>query len=240
MSVPRWALRDRDPDAREAMDDPGCDPEVLARTYARFDLVNAAVSGRGALYRRWIRPRLRAGRHVRLLDVGTGGADLPRRLLRWAARDGGGLRVVAIDPDARAMAYARGLGPVPGLELRQATTGDLVASGERFDVVVSNHVLHHLSPAELGAVLADSERLTAPGGVAVHGDIARSPLAYAAFAAATWPLQPTLLRGTLIRPDGLASIRRSSTPAELAAAAPPGWSVRRGLPSRLELVREAP
>lgn len=233
-------LRERDADARELMDAPDCDPVVLARTYARFDLVNAVVSGRGAIYRRWVRPRLRAGATVRLLDVGTGGADLPRRMLRWGARDGGRLEVVAIDPDARAIAFARDRPPVPGLELRQAATGDLVAAGERFDVVISNHVLHHLTAGELGAILADSEALLAPGGVAVHADIARSALGYLGFAAGTLPFEPTLLRRTYIRADGLTSIRRSHTPAELAAAAPAGWSVRAGVPSRLELVRRMP
>ncbi|MCR8671544.1 methyltransferase domain-containing protein [Agrococcus sp. HG114] len=231
-------LRRRDPDAREAMDDPACDEAALARTYARFDLVNAVVSGRRAVYRRWVRPRLRAGGVVRLLDVGTGGADLPRRLLRWAAD--GELRVVAIDPDPRAIAFARSLPPLPGLELRQAMTGDLVAARERFDVVLSNHVLHHLTGAELGAILADSEALLSPGGVAVHGDIARSPLAFAAFAAGTLPFEPTLLRGTFIRADGLASIRRSHTAAELARALPTGWAVRRSTPFRYELVRHSP
>lgn len=238
--MPLGPLRERDAHVRERMDDPGCDPDVLARTYARFDLVNAVVSGRRAIYRRYVRPRLRAGEAVRMLDIGTGGADLPRRMLRWAARDGGRLEAVAIDPEPRAIAYARTQPPVPGLELRQAATGDLVADGERFDVVVSNHVLHHLTPRELGAILADSEALLAPGGVAVHADIARSALAYAGFALGTLPLEPTLLRGTLIRGDGLISIRRSHTPAELAAAAPAGWSVRRGVPSRLELVRLDP
>ncbi len=233
-------LRRRDADAREAMDDPACDPVALARTYARFDLVNAVVAGRGALYRQRVLPRLRAGGAVRLLDVGTGGADLPRRLLRWAAREPGRLEVVAIDPDPRAIAYARGLEPMQGLELRQTTTSALVEAGERFDVVVSGHVLHHLTGRELGAILADSERLVAPGGVAVHGDIARSPLAYLAFAAGTLPFERTLLRGSFIRADGLASIRRSHTPAELAAAAPRGWRVQPGFPSRLELIWAAP
>lgn len=232
-------LRRRDPDVREEMDDPACDPAALERTYARFGIVNAVVSAPRTVYRQWVRPRLRAGGTVRLLDVGTGGVDLPRRMLRWAAADGD-LRVVAIDPDPRSIAYARSLPPVRGLELRQATTLDLARAGERFDVVLSNHVLHHLSGAELGAILADSEALLRRGGVAVHGDIARSALAYAAFAAGTAPFEPTLLRGTFIRADGLASIRRSHTARELAAVAPPGWCVRRGFPARLELVRRAP
>lgn len=237
-------LRERDADARELMDDPDADPVVLARTYARFAPVNAVVSGRGAVYRQWIRPLLVArapdAEPLRVLDVGTGGGDLPRALLRLAARDGFAISVLAIDPDPRAIAAAASRPPVAGLELRQTGTRALAVAGERFDVVLSNHVLHHLAPRELGAILADSERLTASGGVVVHGDIARSPLAYAAFALGTLPFEPTLLRRTFIRPDGLASIRRSHTPTELAAAAPPGWTVRGAIPWRLELVWRAP
>ena len=50
----------------------------------------------------------------------------------------------------------------------------------------------------------------------------------------------TLLRGSLIRADGLTSIRRSHTAAELAATVPAGWRLRRAVPSRLEVLREAP
>ncbi len=234
------SLRERDPGAHELMDDADCDPVTLARTFDRFAIVNAVVSDQRSLYRRWIRPRLRGGEALRLLDVGTGGGDLPRRMLRWAERDGGGLTAVGIDPDERAIAAARAQPPLAGLELRRVSTRELVATGERFDLVVSNHVLHHLTAAELGSILVDSERLTAPGGAVVHGDIARSPLAYAAFAAATLPLQPTLLRDTLIRVDGLASIRRSHTAAELAPAMPPGWTARSRPPARLELSWRAP
>ncbi|WP_240665853.1 methyltransferase domain-containing protein [Agromyces sp. LHK192] len=232
------SLAVRDDEATELMDDPAADPVTLANTYARFGLVNAFVSGHRATYLRWIRPRLSPVWLTRVLDVGTGGADLPRRLLAWAAADGVRLEVVGIDPDARAIAFAREhqrRDPVPGLELRPVATGDLVAQGERFAVVLSNHVLHHLDPHAFGAFLADSERLVAPGGVAVHGDIERSRWGYAGFAAATWPFQGTILRDSYIRPDGLTSIRRSFTAPELAAVLPGDWRVRRAFPSRLEV-----
>ncbi|MER7795978.1 methyltransferase domain-containing protein [Microbacterium sp. NPDC096154] len=232
-------LAERDSTARELMDDPACDPDALRRTYDRFALVNAAVSGQRAVYRKWIRPRLRRDRALRLLDIGTGGGDLPRRVLRWARRDGMRVEAVGIDPDARSIGFAREQPEMPGLRFEQADSRAVSETGERFDVVVSNHVLHHLDDAARDALLADSERLLLPGGVAVHGDIERSRLAYAAFAAATWPLQGTLLRGTFIRPDGLTSIRRCATASEMAAALPPGWRVRRAFPSRLEAIHEA-
>ncbi|MFF2372231.1 methyltransferase domain-containing protein [Agromyces sp. NPDC058110] len=232
-------LAERDDRVAELMDAPDADPAMLAKTYERFRLVNAVVSGERAVYRRWLRPRLSPVRPTRALDIGTGSADLPRRLLRWADRDGLRLEITAIDPDARAMAWATERPPTPGLELRRASSGDLVAAGERYDVVLSNHVLHHLDGRELGALLRDTEALLAPGGVAVHGDIERSRLGYAGFWLGTLPFAATLLAGSYIRPDGLTSIRRSHTAAELSRVLPDAWVVRRAIPSRLEAIRRA-
>jgi 2-polyprenyl-3-methyl-5-hydroxy-6-metoxy-1,4-benzoquinol methylase len=231
----RW-LEGRDAGAVELMDAPDADLATLERTYERFRLVNAVVSNQHAVYPRWIRPRLSATVARRVLDIGTGGADLPRALLRWARTDGLRLEVTAIDPDSRALDWALRQPAEPGLVLRREMSRELAEAGERFDVVTSNHVLHHLDGREFGALLADSERLAAGGGIAVHGDIERSRLGYAGFWLGTLPFARNLLAGSYIRDDGLASIRRSHTAAELAAVLPPGWRVRRGFPSRLEVL----
>lgn len=229
------SLDRRDEHAIELMDDPEADPAALERTYRRFGPVNRIVSRPAAVYEEWVRPHLSTRRTSRLLDVGAGGGDLPREILRHAERDGLRLEVLAIDPDERAVRSAsRHAGP--RLRVRTATTADLVAEGETFDVVWSNHVLHHLTATQLGGLLADSERLVAPGGIAVHGDIERSRGAYLAFWAATLPLAVTVLAGSFIRADGLTSIRRSHTAPELVRAVPQGWRVKRGFPARLELV----
>lgn len=232
MAIP--SLRVRASDAVEIMDDPGCDPERLGRTYADFRLVNAVVSGWRGTYRRDIRPALSETLPRTLLDIGSGGGDVARALARWAARDGLLLTVTAIDPDARAHAYATSLPPLPGLTFRRALSSDLVAEGARFNFVVSNHVLHHLSAAELGGLLYDSERLCS--GRVLHSDIERSRLAYLGFGLGTWPF----FRRSFIRADGLTSIRRSFTVAELRAGLPAGWRVSRETPSRLVLRWKSP
>jgi 2-polyprenyl-3-methyl-5-hydroxy-6-metoxy-1,4-benzoquinol methylase len=228
------SLRQRASDAVEIMDDPACDPRRLERTYADFRIVNAVVSGWRGMYRRDIRPRLSRTHGRTLLDIGSGGGDVARSLARWAARDGLRLNVTAIDPDARAHAYATGLPPVPGLTFRRAFSSELVAEGARFDFVVSNHMLHHLTAGQLGGLLVDSERLAVRR--VLHADIERSRFGYLGFGLGTWPF----FRGSFIRDDGLASIRRSFTAAELRAVVPPGWQVTRELPSRLVLRWEAP
>jgi 2-polyprenyl-3-methyl-5-hydroxy-6-metoxy-1,4-benzoquinol methylase len=230
----RPSLRVRAQDAVEIMDSPLCDPVRLTRTYRDFRVVNAVVSGWRQIYRRSIRPALSTTTETTLLDVGSGGGDVSRSLARWAARDGLRLTVTGIDPDARAHVFATGRPMVAGLSFRRALSSELVAEGARFDFVISNHVLHHLRAAELNGLLGDSQALARRR--VVHADLERSTLAYLGFGLATRPF----FRQSYIRPDGLTSIRRSYTAGELRAAAPAGWTVTRGRPSRLVLSWEAP
>ncbi|WEK60192.1 MAG: methyltransferase domain-containing protein [Candidatus Microbacterium colombiense] len=227
-------LSARAADARELMDEADADPRMLEQTYRRFALVNAIVSRPGALYRRDVRPLARRGR-VRILDVGAGGGDLCRVLAARLRRDGLDAEITALDPDERAMRWAQSHDAGAGARYRCAATADLVAAGETFDIVLSNHLLHHLTTDELSDLLDETRTLAGASGLVVHHDIARSPIAYGLFAAATFPFARSLFAGTFIRTDGLISIRRSYTAPELAALAPSGWTVRRGMPWRLEM-----
>lgn len=221
-------------DARELMDDPDADIAMLERTYERFRLVNALVSHPRQLYRRDIRPRARRG-PIRILDIGAGGGDVSRMIATRLRRDGLSAEITALDADERAIRWAAEHDEGAGITYRCAFAADLVAEGQEYDVVFSNHVLHHLTAPELGGLLRDSAALVREGGAVVHRDIARSRVAYALYGAVTWLLGGMLFRGSFIREDGLISIRRSYTTQELANAVPTGWSVRFGLPSRLEL-----
>lgn len=228
-------------DARELMDDPHADEDMLKRTYERFPLVNALVSRWRSVYRRDIRPRARK-KPLRIIDVGAGGGDVSRAIAAWARRDSLSVAVTALDADPRAIRWARSREATidgSGVQYRCAYTGELAEAGEHFDVVISNHLLHHLSDDELAAVLGDCVRLVGTDGLVIHRDIERSRFAYRGFAAATWPFAKNLLADSFIRPDGLTSIRRAYTADELASAAPAGWRVRRAFPARLELRWEA-
>lgn len=226
-------------DATELMDAPDADRRMLERTYARFAAVNTVVSPWRAEYRREILPRADRGA-LRVLDVGAGGADLARALARRLRRDGRVARITALDPDPRAVAWASAHDGGAGLRHLCGVTGDLVDAGAQFDVVLSNHMLHHLADHEVRGLLSDTERLLAPGGVALHHDLVRSPAAHLLFDVVTRPLAGNLLAGSFIRDDGLTSIRRSRTCAELSALAPAGWTVRSSMPARLTARWEAP
>lgn len=229
----RTTLATRAADLREIMDDPDCDPERLRRTLERFTLVNRLVAAWGTVYRTRVRPALAATPGpVRLLDIGCGGGDVLRGLVSRARADGFDVSGVGIDPDDRSLAVARAAPPLRGVEYRLIDSTRLADSDERFDVVLSSHVMHHLTPAELRTVLEDSERLATR--LALHSDIARSRLAYAAYAVGITPLAP----GSFLRTDGLRSIRRSWTRDELSELTPDGWRVERPAPFRLLAVRD--
>ncbi|QHC57362.1 class I SAM-dependent methyltransferase [Rathayibacter sp. VKM Ac-2760] len=223
-------LRRRELTAQELMDDPACDRALLEETYARFGTVNRLVSGWSRLYRTRLRPLLAGGEPVRLLDIGSGGGDIARSLAAWARADGLRLAITAIDPDERAFAFATSTPAPAGLEFRRATSAELVAEGAKYDIVTSNHLLHHLSAEALQGLLEDSERL-APR--ALHNDIERSRLAYTAYAATTRPIAA----GSFLHHDGSLSVRRSYTAPELRGVAPEGWRVERAAPYRLLLAR---
>ncbi|KAA9108371.1 methyltransferase domain-containing protein [Microbacterium rhizomatis] len=225
-------LTERDEELLELMDDPSCDERRLQATYRRFGTINRLISAWGGVYRTLLRPHLTGlGRPARVLDLGCGGGDVVTRLATLADRDGLAVSWVGADPDPRAheAARLRGTGDV---EFRVADSTELIAAGERFDAVISNHVLHHLSRASLRAFTDDSRMLSA--GPVLHADIARGRLAYGLYAIGITPFAP----GTFLRTDGLRSIRRSYRADELAAALPEGWSVNCPAPFRLVAVAD--
>ena len=113
-----------------------------------------------------------------------------------------------------------------------ADSRTLAESGEEFDLVLSNHVLHHLSDEDVRALCLDCQRLARRQ--VFHNDLCRGDLAYTLF-----PLLGLVFHRSFIVTDGLRSIRRAFTAAELAALCPPGWRVTTPAPFRLLLTWEA-
>ena len=90
---------------------------------------------------------------------------------------------------------------------------------------------HHLDAGELQDLLGDIEAFDPK--ITALVDIERGLLPYGLF----WLLATLFFHRSFIRHDGLASIRRSYTAAELEAVAPAGWVVERLRPFGLVLVR---
>ena len=230
-------LRERRIGLHERMDDPHCDLETLFRTYDAFDFVNRRLAGWRGLYKKYIRPYLRAqGGEGTLLDIGSGGGDVTRAICRWAAADGMKVSATALDLDGRALAYAKERGFVGQAEAKEGDqivyrtghTKDLIKESAQFDLVITNHVVHHLTLQELTEMCEDAESLC-QNGVVLFNDIHRSDLGYGLFGLATWGW----FAGTFIREDGLRSIRRSYTAGELRRVVPSYWTVMAKFPFRV-------
>lgn len=219
--MPNFILQKRNSQLSELMDDPACDPKKLANTYKNFALINKLLSGWNTIYKNYIRPL----NPQTLLDIGCGGGDIARAIAVWAKQDGLELNIIAIDPDKRAFEFARNQANPPNVAFRQASSSDLRREGQRFDVVISNHLLHHLGNDALHNLCDDSKALS--NKIAIHNDLRRSDLAYASFL-----LSAPLFLNSFITPDGLHSIRRSFTPDELKELLSEEWQVKPLFPFR--------
>ena len=108
-----------------------------------------------------------------MLDVGTGGADVPTSLARWARRAGRRIRILALDRDPPTLAVARrAAARYPEIVLLQGDALALPVRPRSVDVVISGLTLHHLEPAAAVRYLAEMDA-TARVGFVVNAAIPR-------------------------------------------------------------------
>ena len=227
-------------DREELMDRTACDSAMLRRTVRQFEWINILFSASRRLIRERFFPVMAAapGREYTLLDVGAGGCDVARWVVRSARRRGWSIRVMALDPDQRLSPWLAEWGRgYPEISVRLGSTRDLESLG-RFDFVFSNHVLHHVPAGELPGLIQSCHRLARCG--FVLNDLRRSAAAWAGFAL----FSAIFLHRSYARADGLVSIRRAYRRDELAAMLSPelirdGVEVVDEAPARVAVVRTA-
>lgn len=149
-------------------------------------------------------------RPVWILDVGTGGADLPMALVRWARQCGRPIRVLALDRNDRILAIARRFAAhYPEIVFLLGDARFLPVKAESLDVALAALTLHHLEPSEAPGVLAELGRVTRLGFIV--NDLIRSRVAYWL----VWLATRLLARSPLSHHDGPLSVLRAYTPAEI-------------------------
>jgi hypothetical protein len=205
--------------------DLGVPDEEAARSLRDLRRVNRWLGGRRSLLRA-VRPFLAEG--GRLLDVGSGSADLPGEVV---ARLPAAVTAVAVD--------------VKLLHLRDAprTVRRVVADARHlpfppasFDVVAASLFLHHFDGPEVALLLARLFGLARRA--LVVNDLHRALVPFL-FARSVFPFA---FESRVSVEDGLLSIRRGFRPGELrqafADAAIPNVRVGRRFPYRLVAVAE--
>ncbi len=223
----------------ERMDAPGLDARELAEALRTLARINRLFGGSRVVLRHLPRLCDALPGPVRILDVGTGYADIPRAIVRWARRCGRRVAITALDRHpATLTAAARACADYPEIRLLRGDALALPFRSNAVDVVLASQILHHMEAAEPARLLGELWRV-ARHGILVH-DLRRGTWPHTV----TWIALHVLSRSPVIRHDGPVSIRRGFVPTELAAfAAAAGWGaprVTRHAFFHLALVEEKP
>ncbi len=205
---------DRLSGVRERLDGPLDDPRALAGNLRDLARVNRWLGGI-RLSATAIDSVAPGNAPLRVLDVGTGGADIPLALIERGRAAGRLVAVTGIDSRPEVLAAAAAIDP------RATTTGELalhVGDGlalpfadRSFDVVHCSLVVHHLEPQDARTLLAEMCR------VARHGVVVNDLVRGRASWLGAWMLSHVLTRNPLTRHDAPLSVRRAYTVAELTS-----------------------
>ena len=200
--------------ARELMDAPGLDREELAgalRDLAginrRFGNVRLVLAQLGSIIDHLATP---SGEPVRILDVATGFADIPRAIALWAREMGRRVEIVAVDRQDQIVELAREASQ--GFPEIRVECGDALAlpfEDSVFDITIASQVLHHMEGEEPVRLLRELHRVARRA--ALVADLRRGFWPFAV----TWTALRVISRNRFIRFDGPLSIRRAFTAGEL-------------------------
>lgn len=224
--------------AHEYMDDHEPPQEVVDRIYAFLSAINRHLGGVRAtlarfeaLSRQW--PR---GARIRVLDVASGAADVPRALIAWGQARGFTIEVTALDLNLRALRYAHRSGSGGRTSFVCADVNRLPFAEGTFDYVTCALFFHHLTEDQILGALAAFDRVATRG--IVVNDLVRRWRAYVWTILFTAPFHP------ILRHDGPLSVKRALRPPELQrlaeAANLPWLTVRTHFGHRMTLAGERP
>lgn len=202
------SLRTRRREA-EWMDEPGADPELLRKSLAYIRRVNRVMGYTQVVLHQLERFSMKweKGRPITILDIGTGSADIPVAILRWADRRGLNVRIVGVDLHARTAREAAAATSDPRLEIVQADALCLPFADASFDYALTSMFLHHLSDAQARQALSEMGR------VARRGIIASDLLRHRSSYAFIWLF--TLLSNPMVKHDARVSIAQSFNRKEI-------------------------
>ncbi len=159
-------------EAQEMMDQINTQEE-MDEVLAEFGKINARFLNHW-LIRGFLKKFLRQNQPTSILDLGTGGADIPIYLSFWARERGCDLRICGIDTNPFAADYARRQTQDFGnIEIKNEQVSDLA---ERYDIIIISQTIHHIPPHEIENFLRSV--LAKAGRVVIISDFIRSRLAF--------------------------------------------------------------
>ena len=198
----------------EVMDRPDLDPGQHVRALRGLARINRFSASDRILWAPLRRLALDAGRPLRVLDVATGGGDVPIRLWQRATRAGLPIELHGADLSLTAVDHARANARRAGAAVEFFRLDVLhEAPPTGFDAITTSLFLHHLTDDEAVALL---RALGAAAGRAVLvNDLVRSRFGYLLARVGTHLLS----RSPVVHIDGPRSVAAAFTVAEARALA---------------------
>jgi len=180
--------------------------EDVHKSLRDLERINRYLGGVAAITAH-LYPRLqREHGTINLVDIGTGSAETPRVITRWAARRGMSLHLYALDFSARHLDLAPQSAHV---HLIQGDALNLPFAPDSVDYYLSSLFIHHLPPDNVIALLRDTYARARRG--IIMSDLVRGTLPLLGFKL----IQPVFARSYITRYDGEVSVKRAYTPSEL-------------------------
>jgi 2-polyprenyl-3-methyl-5-hydroxy-6-metoxy-1,4-benzoquinol methylase len=209
--------REFDASQPERMDLPQAPNAELEEDLLVLGKMNA-LFGSHSLIRRYARQWFKPGGKYRVLDLCTGGGDVPRMLCAWGAARNVGFQIDAVDFQPGTVEIARGLcAKWPQIRVMKGNATSYTAS-EPYDAVMCSLALHHFSVEDAVKVLVVSRSVSRR--YVLISDLVRTRSAQLAI----WALTQFIFRTPMIREDGRVSIRRAFSFREFAElASRAGW-----------------
>jgi 2-polyprenyl-3-methyl-5-hydroxy-6-metoxy-1,4-benzoquinol methylase len=237
LDLPRVDEPEEIDNPNQPLDDLATSMADVARTNTWFGGTRAVVGNVAALLR-----DVPTEQPVRILDIGTGSADIPRAIVAWGRKNGRSINVVGVD-NLRSMLT---IAATPhstfnsqlstSIHLVQANALALPFRAGSFDIAVCALTLHHVGFDAAVKLLASMDALTTVGFVAA--DLRRDRLSLAMVSSGL-----SLIRAhRFTRHDGPASVRRAFTLPEyrkmVALSGVNGIRIRTDWYYRVVLVKE--
>lgn len=193
----------------ELLDDPGADPQAVARSLRNIARANRWFGGAAAVRFGLGRTlgRVPPGSTLSLLDLGTGLGDLPRAAVRWGA--GRGIRLQPAGIELNRVAASMALRA--GVPVAVACAGSPPVREKSVDIVLVSQLAHHLTGASVIHLLRTCDRLARRA--VIVADLRRDRLAGSAF----WCGARLMGFDRVTLTDGMTSIRRGFSRKELLA-----------------------
>jgi ubiquinone/menaquinone biosynthesis C-methylase UbiE len=203
-----------DPNEPELMDRPDVNKKWLREELETLERLNR-LGGHGLMlkYMEYLLGSKKAN-SLRVLDLATGAADVPRAIVAWARKSGTRIQVTAVDGNEEVLRSAREwCRDWPEIHLERCDLLEIPYERESFDIVLCSLALHHFTDENAVRILRKMNEI-ARIGFALN-DLQRNWLTI-------WTselLARTVMRSPIVRNDGPQSFRAAFTVRELRGMA---------------------